>query len=242
MPVMSPIVLLVVGAVLLNLYALVLVLARGPLFGTRVYRPMVLNIALSLAPAVVLTVVALAILAVTVAAPSVIVTSLVIWLVFGLGGLAWLLVLPNSAYLITELNLSHRSEHESVPLWYDIVLVLTLALSGVVNALLNVLLVQIVYALLVHTNDTRPLARPDSWVLAGVILLLVSLGMYLGRYLRLNSWDVTHPASFARKLRRHFATPGAVREAVGFCLAHTVLLAIVYTIVVAPAVGLLQPG
>lgn len=238
MPVMSPIMLLVTGAVLLNLYALALVLARVPLFGSRLYRPMVLNIALSLAPAVVLAVVLVALLTVAVAAPS----PITIWLLIGVGGLAWLLVLPNSAYLITELNLSHRSEHESVPLWYDIVLVLTLALSGVVNALLNVLLVQIVYVLLVHANDSYPLARPDSWAFAGAILLLVSLGMYLGRYLRLNSWDVTHPASFARKLRRHFAAPGAVREAVGFCLAHSVLLAIVYVIVVAPAVGLLQPG
>ena len=38
---------LVVGAVLMNALALALVLARGPAFGTRVYRPMLLNLALS---------------------------------------------------------------------------------------------------------------------------------------------------------------------------------------------------
>lgn len=43
-------------------------------------------------------------------------------------GVVWLL-LPNSSYLITELNQSHRRENDVVPLWYDIILVITLALE-----------------------------------------------------------------------------------------------------------------
>jgi hypothetical protein len=44
----------VLGIVGMNALALLLVLARAPLFRTRLYRPMLLNIGLSVAPVVVL--------------------------------------------------------------------------------------------------------------------------------------------------------------------------------------------
>jgi uncharacterized membrane protein len=230
----SAVVLLAAGVLLLNLYALTLVLVRAPAFGTRLYRPMVLNIGLSVAPTLVLGA-TMALLPVAVLLES----PLAVWVVVVGGGLAWLLLLPNSAYLITELNFSHRRQDEAVPLWYDIVLVLTLAVSGVMTTLLNVLLVQTLYVLIAYPNDAAPLARVDSWVLAGVVLLLVTFGMYLGRYLRFNSWDVTHPASFVRKLSGHFRRRSSRREAVGFCVTHTVLLALLYVVVVGPAIATL---
>lgn len=219
---------------LLNLYALVLVLLRAPVFRTVLYRPMLLNIALSVAPAGVLALAGLGILvAIALGSP------LVIWVVIVGFGLIWVLFLPNSAYLITELNFSHRKQGEEVPLWYDIVLVLSLALSGVMNTLLNLLLVQTMYVLVRYPNESRPLQRADSWLIVLVVLALVTFGMYLGRYLRFNTWDITHPASFLRKLAGHFRTPGKIREAIGFSVVHTVLLAVLYVVVVAPAVDVL---
>ena len=231
---MSSVLVVAGGVVLLNLYALVLVLLRAPLFRTVLYRPMVLNIALSVAPAGVLVLAGLGMLA-AIALSS----SLLLWTVLIVCGLVWLLFLPNSAYLITELNFSHRKQDEAVPLWYDIALVLSLALSGVLNTLLNTLLVQTLYVLLRYPNDPEPLHRAESWVLVAVVLVLVTFGMYLGRYLRFNTWDITHPASFAGKLAGHFRTRGRIGEALGFCAVHTVLLAVMYLVVVAPAVDLL---
>lgn len=231
---MTAVVVLAAGALLLNLYALTLVLLRGPVFRTRVYRPMVLNIGLSLAPALVLAVTT-ALLGVAVLLES----TAAVWSVILVGGLVWVLVLPNSAYLITELNLSHRRQGEDVPLWYDIVLVLSLAVSGVMNTLLNVLLVQTMYLAIAYPNDSDPLSRPDPWVLVAAVLVLVTFGMYLGRYLRFNSWDIAHPRSFVRKLTDHFRSRANRREAAGFCVAHTVLLAVLYLLVVGPAVATL---
>ena len=210
------------------------VLLRAPVFRTVLYRPMIVNIALSVAPAGVLAVAGLGMLA-AIALGS----ALVIWAVIVGCGLVWILFLPNSAYLITELNFSHRKEGEAVPLWYDIVLVLSLALSGVMNTLLNLLLVQAMYVLLRYPNESQPLHRADAWVMVLVVLALVTFGMYLGRYLRFNTWDLTHPGSFLRKLATHFRTPGKVGEALGFCVVHTVLLALLYLVVVAPAVDVL---
>lgn len=231
---MSSILVVAGGVVLLNLYALALVLLRAPMYRTALYRPMLLNIALSVAPAGVLGLATLG-LALSVALAS----PLLLWMVLIIGGVLWLLFLPNSAYLITELNLSHRRQGEDVPLWYDIVLVLTLALSGVMNTLLNVLGVQVIYVLLRYPNDAQPLTRPDAWAIVLAFLLLVTLGMYLGRYLRFNTWDVRHPGSFVAKLRVHFSQRAKVAEALGFCLLHTVLLAVLYAIVVASAVNVL---
>lgn len=218
------------GIALMNLYALVLVLLRGPLFGTRVYRPMVLNIGLSLTPVLVLVATIVTLVLVVTVAPS----RAALIVVIVVGGLIWLALLPNGAYLVTELNFSHRREDDVVPLWYDILLVLSLALSGVLNTLANVLLAQLVFVLIAHVDARDPYTSPDSWIIAAVVLLLVSIGIYLGRYLRFNSWDLLHPASFARKLGDHFREHGRWRAAVGFSVAHTILLALLYLVVVAP--------
>lgn len=231
---MGSVAVVAVGVLLLNVYALALVLLRAPVFGTRLYRPMVWNIVLSIAPSIVLALALLGLIVLTLLG-----SAALLWAMLTSSAIVWLLILPNSAYLITELNFSHRKDGEQVPFWYDIVLVLSLALSGVMNTLLNLLLVQVFYVAIKYPNATNPLLRADSWLVVLVVLLLVSLGMYLGRYLRFNSWDVFHPSSFWNKLSGHFRRRRSRREALGFCVTHTVLLAILYVLVVAPAVGVL---
>src|SRR5699024_9550549 len=54
---MSAVIVVAAGVVLLNLYALTLVVLRAPVYRTRLYRPMVWNIVLSIAPSVVLAIV-----------------------------------------------------------------------------------------------------------------------------------------------------------------------------------------
>lgn len=215
------------GLVGLNLYAVVLVVLRARVFHTRLYRPMLLNIGLSVAPLVVLLVGLLASLLVPVFDGP-------YWLFQAaalLVGLVWLVMLPNSSYLITELNMTHRREGEDVPLWYDIVLVITLAMSGVFNTVVSVLMVKALYALFMHTGTmVQVLSRQDVQFLPALIIVLCAVGMYLGRYIRFNSWDLMHPISFLRKLRNHFSRPRALRAAIGFTLTHAVFIGLVYVI------------
>lgn len=225
------------GLLALNGYALLLVLVRGPLFRTRVYRPMLLNIALSVAPAAVLMLVVVSLLAIVAFFPS----TVAVWAVILIGASVWLLLLPNSAYLVTELNLSHRRRGEDVPLWYDIISVLTLAMSGVLNTLANVALVQLMTVVIARPNAAHPLLSPTSWIAAAMTLVLVSLGMYIGRYIRFNSWDLLRPNRFARTLFGHFAERGNVSAAAGFVVTHTMFLAILYAIVAAPAILRILP-
>ncbi|MBO3664848.1 DUF1361 domain-containing protein [Microbacterium stercoris] len=226
-----------VGVIALNVYALLLVILRGPLFRTRVYRPMLLNIGLSVAPAVVLLIVVVVLLIVVEAFPS----PIAMWSVMGVGAIIWLLLLPNSAYLITELNFSHRRDEDDVPLWFDIVLVLTLAMSGVINTLANVALVQLLAVLVAAPNAAYPLHHPVSWGAAALALVLVALGMYLGRYVRFNSWDLLRPARFLRKLVDHFREPRNSAAAAGFVITHSVFLTILYVIIAAPTLLAIVP-
>ncbi len=215
----------------INMYALGLIVLRGRLFKTRVYRPMIVNIGLSLVPVVV----ALGLVVVTLLAAagidrlSLAGGSELIWTLMLVGTGFWVLFFPNSMYLITELNLSHRRPEDKVPLWYDIVQTLTLTLSGIANAIVSLAVLQLFSILVLSDPNTDQARVPTaSWLFALAVITLGSLGVYLGRYLRFNSWDVRHPSSMIAKTRTYYSARGRVADTVGFVATHTLLIAVLY--------------
>ena len=98
--------------------------------------------------------------------------------------LLWLLFLPNAPYILTDFK--HLVPCPVVPLWVDIVVIAAPAWTGMLLGFLSLYLVQAV---------VRSLAGARvAWVTAVAVLGLASFGVYLGRVLRWNSWDVlTHP-------------------------------------------------
>lgn len=224
---------LVAGVLGMDVFAAVLVVARSRAFGTRLYRPMLLNLALCALPMLVLLAgLLVAVLLRLAGAPG-----WTVGVVAAVTTLVWVLLLPNSGYLVTELNLSHRREGDGVPMWFDIALVIGLAMAGVLTTVLNVFALHAAYAILQHGDRAVGLQTADGRVVVGVLLLLVSLGMYLGRYLRLNSWDVTHPGALVRKVYAHVVTERNAGALVGFCLTHTVFFALMYLVVVGPVIA-----
>jgi len=101
-------------------------------------------------------------------------------LVIGLVGVPWLLFLPNAPYLATDI-IHLRTEWGGVPPWFDVVLVLSAAATGVM----------IGYTALytVHGIVDERLGALPGWLFALVVLPVVAIGVYLGRVLRFNSWD-----------------------------------------------------
>ena len=95
-------------------------------------------------------------------------------------GAAWLLFFPNAPYILTDLF--HLERRTGVPFWYDLALILSCAWNGLMLA----------YASLADMQRLvqRRLGTGAGWTFATVALLLSSFGIYLGRYLRFNSWDV----------------------------------------------------
>ena len=95
-------------------------------------------------------------------------------------GAAWLLFFPNAPYILTDLF--HLERRAGVPLWYDLALILSCAWNGLMLA----------YASLADMQRLvqQRLGTGAGWAFATLALLLSSFGIYLGRYLRFNSWDV----------------------------------------------------
>ena len=94
--------------------------------------------------------------------------------------LVWLAFLPNAPYIVTDL-IHIRSGNDTF-LWLDVLVVLSFALSG---------LLLFYYSIM----DMQPLIasrfkRIPTTTVTLVILFLCGFGVYLGRFLRYNSWEI----------------------------------------------------
>lgn len=92
----------------------------------------------------------------------------------------WLLFFPNAPYLVTDLF--HYRHVPPVPQGYDMALLVSYAWTGLVLGHLSVLFI--------HETMIRMLHRVIAWILVFTSLLAGAFGIYLGRFLRWNSWDV----------------------------------------------------
>jgi uncharacterized membrane protein len=91
----------------------------------------------------------------------------------------WLLFLPNAPYIITDMV--HLYQRPPVPYWYDMLLVLLSALNGLIIGFVSISQIETIvkkYTTSMNLNILRVL-----------IILAMSYGVYVGRYLRFNSWD-----------------------------------------------------
>ena len=94
--------------------------------------------------------------------------------------LLWLILFPNAPYLITDLL--HLKSDPGVPTWYDLALFLFFAWNGLMLGYASLLDVQCVL--------TQRFNHFVGWLTAVGSLVLGSFGIYLGRFLRWNSWDL----------------------------------------------------
>lgn len=113
-------------------------------------------------------------------------------------GVAWLLFLPNAPYILTDFI--HVGAIPGAPRWFDAVLIGAFAGTGLLLGLASLLLVHHIVA-----RRVGPLA---GWGLAIGSLALSSLGIYLGRFPRFNSWDIlTNPDGLVRIVLMRLADP-----------------------------------
>lgn len=98
--------------------------------------------------------------------------------------LLWLLFFPNSFYIITDFF--HLNKFQTVPIWYDLIVVSSFAITGFLFGLYSLLTIEKILTL--HYS------KKISQFLIFFILYLTAFGIYLGRFLRFNSWDIlTNP-------------------------------------------------
>jgi len=139
-------------------------------------------------------------------------------LLLGLGVL-WLLFFPNAPYIATDFV--HLQQDPLSPYWYDAVTIAAFAWMGVLLGFASLYLMQTV------VRQWR--GAVAGWIFAFTAIGLGSLGIYLGRFLRLNSWDaVEHPSVLPRILHAAARGPFAYQEAVAVTVLFTAALSFAY--------------
>jgi uncharacterized membrane protein len=132
---------------------------------------------------------------------------------------AWLLFFPNAPYVITDIF--HFYQRPGMPLWYDLLLVFSATWNGLIAGLIS--LMQVDRFLALHTG------KKLHAVLISIFMFAASSGIYLGRFLRFNSWDVvTKPRSLAGFAYHYTFQPAEHLKAWAFSGICTVLLLLIY--------------
>jgi uncharacterized membrane protein len=131
-------------------------------------------------------------------------------------GAAWLLFLPNAPYILTDFV--HLGEAHRL---YDTILIGSFAFTGLALGFASLLLVQLVV--------TRAGGALLGWVTAMGSLFLTSVGIYLGRVLRFNSWDaIQRPHRLFELVRGRATDPLGDPRLIGFVIAFCGFLTLAY--------------
>jgi uncharacterized membrane protein len=134
----------------------------------------------------------------------------------------WILFLPNGPYILTDFI--HLEESAAMPLWYDIALLASGAGTGVLFAYASAAYVQAVVA--------ERFSKATGWIVSFAAFLLSGFGIYLGRFLRWNSWDaVTDPANVFRDIVPRVIDPLSHIGTLGVTLIYGIGLTLGYAAV-----------
>jgi uncharacterized membrane protein len=137
-------------------------------------------------------------------------------------GVLWLLFLPNAPYIVTDFV--HLDEHGGAPLWYDAGTVAAFAGVGLLVGLGSLFLVQAVV--------TSALGAPAGWATSFAVLGLASVGVYLGRFVDVNSWDaLVHPVTVLRPFLARLDDPLPDLRFVSVTIVLTGFLMMAYALV-----------
>lgn len=137
------------------------------------------------------------------------------WRFIGFAG-AWLLFFPNSPYILTDLiHLNGRH------FWVDLALFLLCAFTGLVLGFVSLFLMQSVVK-----RSAGPVA---GWCFIGAAAGLGGFGVYLGRFLRFNSWDLLfRPLELLQGIGQWVSDPLSQPVNFAFPLLFAVFLFIAY--------------
>jgi uncharacterized membrane protein len=131
----------------------------------------------------------------------------------------WLGFFPNAPYLITDLF--HLRHDDLIPIWFDTILLFSCAWNGLILSLASLLNI--------HRWLTTKFSSLYSWLAVGFIIFASSFGIYLGRFVRWNTWDlVTNPGLILHDILTLFSQPESLTKVTAFTVAFGLFLGVSY--------------
>ena len=133
--------------------------------------------------------------------------------------LIWLLFIPNTFYIITDLF--HLRDDRNAPLWYDLLLIFSFAWNGLLLGILSIRAMEKI------TQVFFPFKY--DWTFIYPIMCLNALGVFIGRYLRYNSWDViSDPLDLTTDILRLLLHPILHHNEWAMVISYSLLMTILY--------------
>lgn len=133
----------------------------------------------------------------------------------------WLLFFPNAPYIITDLVHLHNLDKQLW--WYDSLGIFVAAFTGL---LIGIYSIQIVHNLL-----NTFFSRAGAWLLIFGSMMASGFGIYLGRFSRLNSWNiVSDPMYLVKICIRDLQNPLALKTTLLFGFVLSVIYIAYYTL------------
>ncbi len=104
-----------------------------------------------------------------------------LYVIIPVSAFLWMIFFPNAPYILTDFQ--HLSYSGSdIPVWYDVILLIWFSFTGLFLGLVSLFLMQEIVR--------RKFGRWFGWGFVVVVTALTSIGIYMGRFLRWNSWDI----------------------------------------------------
>ena len=133
---------------------------------------------------------------------------------------AWLIFIPNSFYILTDLF--HLDTFDSAPKWFDLLLLFSFAWNGLLLGILSVRTLEKIIETV--------WGKDFSFTILVVVMWLNAFGIYIGRYLRYNSWDViAQPLSLFSEMFEVIFHPIKNKMEWGMITVYAVFLLLLYT-------------
>lgn len=129
--------------------------------------------------------------------------------------LVWLLFLPNAPYIVTDFL--HFKNQNAMPGWFDLLMLTSFSWSGIAFGFVSITDMQKIWE---HKFGSR-----ISGIFIFASCMLSGFGIYLGRFLRYNSWDIlSHPIDLLTDI------PGLLLQlkAIGFSIGYGLFVYLSY--------------
>jgi len=147
-----------------------------------------------------------------------------VWWYLLIPGALWLIFFPNAPYILTDFW--HLRARAPIPIWYDIGMLAAFAWTGLFLG---------VFSLRTMHRLVQRFAGPIvGWLFVLSSIGLGGLGIYLGRFLRWNSWDLfVRPGRVLTDVVVRVLNPWSYPGAFGVTLLFAAFLLICYLTFVA---------
>ncbi len=142
----------------------------------------------------------------------------ILYVIIPVSAFLWLIFFPNAPYILTDFQ-HLKLDNGSAPLWYDVIMLVWFAWTGLLLGVISLYLMQEIVK--------REFGRWVGWGFVAAVSLLSSAGIYIGRFVRWNSWDIlSNPFGIASTVLDQAVDPSL--RSIGFITLYGIFFIFVY--------------